>query len=90
MLYVSTEMGLLCQYSDILGAPGTGTHAWRVGPFAARDILLTFVLGAVVAFLFGIGFWRATALLFLFSITLHWVFCVDTAVNVFLFGRTKE
>ena len=57
----------------------------RLGPFAGRDIALTFLLAAAVAFVFKIRYLRALALMFLLSIALHWLFCVNTTVNDFLF-----
>lgn len=77
----------LCQYRDALGEPGKGVHAVRVGGIAVVDLLLTLLVGAGLAHVFG---WRVEltwlALLGL-GVFVHRLFCVNSTVNQWIFGR---
>lgn len=84
----------LSQYRDILGKPNQGLHSYRLGPFAAVDLIGTILIGGMLGYYFIsrdipgilIGF---LALLIL-SIILHNIFTVDTALNMRLFGKYDE
>lgn len=79
---------MLCKYRDIFGRPGEGTHAYRIfWNFAAVDIVMT-ILGAIVlSYVTKIRFWHWFVLLMLIAIILHRLFCVNTRLNVLIFGR---
>lgn len=84
---------MLCDYANIFGAPGSGAHRHRlVGDFAAVDLLAT-AGGAFLLTGFTLG-WKnplAYALVFIIlilaGILAHFIFCVDTRLNVAIFGR---
>lgn len=80
----------LCQYSDIFGKPNTGVHSYRIGTsitpngFALVDILLTILLAGVITYATGSGFIITLSILFILSIALHSLFCVDsTAIRIY-------
>ena len=79
----------LCKYRDILGKPREGFHSVRIFDFALYDILATLVLAFVVSYLTNINYWKSLVVIMLIVIFLHWLFCVDTKLNVLLFGKTK-
>jgi hypothetical protein len=90
-------MKRLCQYANILGIPGQGVHSIRIFNIAVVDVLLTFVLAYFIykmlnkksshPWYINLNFWIILGLCFLVGIAMHWLFCVDTAVNRFLFGK---
>jgi hypothetical protein len=93
-------MDSLCKYKDIFGAPGTGLHKYRFLGMAVVDWIFTIIgvllVALVVAYnystyfsknkyanffsFFGIIF-ALTVILF---ITMHKLFCVNTALNKML------
>ena len=91
-------MKKFCQYSNILGIPGQGVHSFRIFNIAIVDVLLTFVLAYFIYKIFNINsksywfkssqYWIILGFTFLIGIAFHWLFCVDTTINVMLFGKT--
>lgn len=80
----------LCKYSNALGTPGQGVHAPRMFGLAAVDLLLTAILAiAIAASLRGsfVAFLSVFVLLLTLAVGVHELFCVDTRLNAFLFGR---
>lgn len=77
----------LCDYKDIFGKPGTGAHSYRIFDIAVVDVVATLILAFIIwwftrypvhwilLFVFGIG------------IVFHRLFCVNTTVNKFIFGK---
>lgn len=77
-------MNNLSQYSDILGEPGVGFHAARIGGFALWDIVGTFFLALIISLNTGYSYYKTTIVLFLLSIFLHWIFGVKTKSGMLL------
>ena len=72
----------LCKYRDIFGRPGEGVHAFRIGGFAAVDVVLTVILAVIIAAAAGFGAIGAGATfvaLVAIGEVAHRMFCVDTA-----------
>jgi len=87
----------LCQFKNALGAPGEGSHAWRIGGkrgtragVAGSDLLLTagaaLLLSRVTFKSRGAlaGFFIVFVILMILAVAVHRLFCVDTALNVAL------
>jgi hypothetical protein len=79
-----------CRFKDALGKPGQGFHAPRILGVAALDLLGT----ALVAWLIARARrgWHPVPVflvLMALAVVLHRLFCVDTALNVALFGSTR-
>ena len=69
-----------CNYKDIFGAPKTGAHAMRVGDIAIVDVVATFIVAALIAWLCKCHvIWPFVGLLII-SVGVHWLFCVDTTI----------
>ena len=68
-----------CPYAFALGIPGQGVHAARVLGMALHDWLATFVLSAIVAWLFKANFLYTLIYIFVFGEILHYVYGVPTA-----------
>jgi hypothetical protein len=78
----------LCRYRDALGKPGEGIHRWRIGGLALVDILLTLALAGGIAWIAKKNFWAVLLVVLILAIVIHEAFCVPTALNCALFGRT--
>lgn len=77
----------LCKYSAILGLPKEGVHSARIGPFALNDILATVLVSVFLAFFLNKNVIIVFLLLMILAIALHRLFCVNTALNVMIFGK---
>jgi hypothetical protein len=76
----------LCKYADIFGKPNTGAHKYRLFNIAIVDVILTILGGYLISKYFGYKTKDTIIVLFLLGIILHRVFCVNTTINVLIFG----
>jgi hypothetical protein len=76
----------LQRFQNALGKPGKGIHSWRIGGLAGADILMTVAAAGVLSLGTKKSFLLILLLLFVTGIALHRVFCVNTALSLFLFG----
>jgi hypothetical protein len=68
-----------CPYAFALGIPGQGVHSTRFLGMALHDWLATFVLAAIVAWLFKANFLYTLVYVFVFGELLHYFYGVPTA-----------
>lgn len=80
---------MLCQYKDIFGKPNEGFHSDRFLGFAANDLFGTILIGLFISYYFKLDPIYTFILLALFVIATHRLFCVNTALNVAIFGQIK-
>lgn len=78
-------MTLFCQYSDLFGKPGEGSHSVRVGNVAIIDLALTVAAAWGIAYWSGKSFWLVFGLLMIAAVVMHRLFCVRTTVDKLLF-----
>ena len=74
----------LCKYSGVFGQPNVGFHAPRIFGLAALDTIGTIVIIAMIIYFAKMSAGGAvvfTVASVLFVIFIHWLFCVDTALN---------
>lgn len=70
---------MLCPFKDIFGKPRTGVHSVRmVGDTAMFDYLGTLCIAMIITYFYKLPLDISTILIFVLSIVLHWIFCVDT------------
>lgn len=75
---------MLCQYKDLLGVPGKGTHTHFMG-VAWRDVVMTIVGGFLIALVFKFNVLYTIISVFILGILFHRLFCVRTTVDKILF-----
>ena len=75
----------LCAYKDIFGKPGEGLHKYRIFNIAVVDVAFTVVAAYAASKLFRGSFIYYLVALFVLGILLHWLFCVPTTLNKFIF-----
>jgi hypothetical protein len=78
-----------CPYANILGEPGKGFHAWRVGGLAVWDVIGTILIAGAMSYYFGWTLLYTLIGLFVAGEVAHWVFGTRTAVLVAL-GLTRS
>lgn len=77
----------LCKYKDIFGKPNEGVHSYRVFGVASVDLVLTILVAFVIKyFVPSWSFILIIISLFILAIIVHKLFCVETALNKFIFG----
>ncbi len=74
----------------MFGKPGQGVHSYRFMNIAVVDVLLT-ILGAWLIHRYFIrqlklDFWQILVLLFVLGIVMHRLFCVNSTINMMIFG----
>jgi hypothetical protein len=79
----------LCQYRNMFGKVREGVHAYRICDIAIVDVIATFILAKLISFLSTWSYYDIVICLFLLAILVHRLFCVNTAVNVMIFGQLK-
>jgi hypothetical protein len=68
-----------CPYSTLLGIPGQGIHALRVGGLAFNDTIMTIIAAILTSYATGINVWLSMFLWFVVGEILHYGLGVDTA-----------
>lgn len=74
-------MKRFCNLKDILGVPGKGFHKHYLG-FAIMDLLGTIGMSWLIGRYFKITVWKVFVFLMVLAIFFHWLFCVDTVLNI--------
>ena len=75
----------LCRYKDIFGRPKEGAHSYRIFDIAVVDVAATVFVAFMIAYFFGVAFWKSLVVLFLIGIISHRAFCVRTTVDKWVF-----
>jgi len=71
----------LYKYRNIFGEPNKGVHSYRIGGFAAVDVILTIIAAIFIAWFFDTSLIATSIALLFLGIVSHKVFCVDTKLN---------
>ena len=77
----------LCKYKNALGIPGDGIHSYRIFNIAIVDVIMTFMGGFLISYLFNTNLLKTLIVLFILGILLHKIFCVRTTVDKLLFSK---
>ena len=84
---------MTCQFKDLVGKPREGSHKYRIPiiDLAVVDVLVVATAGYFV----GVRYLNYSGLfVFIFILILtivsHRIFCVETALDQFLFGKSKK
>ena len=81
----------LCKFKNMLGKPGKCIHSIRIFNIAIIDLILTLFLARFnqlffyKLFPYPYLFWLWVTLFI--GIIIHRIFCVNTTINVALFGK---
>jgi hypothetical protein len=70
---------MVCPYAYVLGVPGQGIHAPRIGGYARNDIIGTIGLAVITSFLTDTSFLKNLLAWFVLGEVLHFMFGTQTA-----------
>ena len=71
----------------MFGKEREGVHSFRLLDVAIVDVVGTMCIAVVLSWLTGLHIGVSIILMFLLGIVSHKVFCVNTKINVALFGK---
>ena len=77
----------MCVFKDIFGKPNQGVHSYRLFGLAIFDALATIVLAFVITYVFKINICISLVAMVLLGIIVHRCLCVNTALNIKIFGE---
>ena len=77
-----------CKYKDMFGKPNEGIHKDRIFGLALWDVVGMIILILVIYSTTSMGIGMISVIVLLLTIALHKLFCVDTALNVMIFGKS--
>ena len=78
---------MFCKHRNIFGIPNEGFHSRRLFGFAANDLIGTILIALAIAYINKLNYITTLVITFLFVIFIHRLFCVNTKLNVMLFGQ---
>ena len=78
---------MFCAYKNILGKPSEGFHETRLFGLAMNDVIGAVIIGFLISYYFKLKLFYVYIYLTIFIILIHKLFCVDTALNVLIFGK---
>jgi len=78
---------MLCDYRHIFGVEGTGVHSIRILNIAVVDLLATLLVGALIAYYIETNLYLTWLVLLILGILVHRLFCVNSTINTFIFGK---
>lgn len=77
---------MFCQHKDFFGKPGEGVHSYRFMGVAIVDVFMTLLVAFILSKKLDYTFKNTAIVLFILGILAHRMFCVETAVDKFLFN----
>ena len=80
----------LCKFKDALGKPKEGIHSYRIFNIAIMDVIFTFILAYIISLVFNMNYLISLLLTFILGFVLHYLFCVDTTINTFVYDLFKN
>lgn len=78
---------MFCKYKNIFGEPGKGIHSFRIFNIAIVDVIGTILIAYLISKYYKINknyiynFFIILLLLFIASILIHKLFCVNTTIT---------
>lgn len=80
-------MTYFCKYKNIFGEVGNGIHSYRLFNIAIVDVIQTFIGAIIIAYLFNINVILVFIALMIFSVFIHYLFCVDTTLTKIVLNK---
>jgi len=75
------------KFKFIFGKEGQGVHSLRIFNIAIIDVLLTIIAAIIITYFTKLNFWIILFILFILGILFHRIFCVNTTINMIIFGK---
>jgi hypothetical protein len=78
---------MFCKHRDYFGKVNEGVHKSKVLGLAINDVIPTILFSLIFAYLLKLDYLLTIICVFLLAILLHRMFCVNTTLNVLIFGE---
>ena len=82
MLLCNTKLGN--HLNMLFGNPRQGVHSYRFIGFAIFDIEASIIGALIISYAFDFRLSYTLVAVFVSGIILHWIFCVDTTLNLLI------
>jgi len=82
MLLCDTKLGN--RLNMLFGNPKQGVHSYQFLGFAIFDIVASIIGAFIISYIFNFRLSYTLVAVFISGIILHWIFCVDTTLNLLL------
>lgn len=82
-------MCIFAEYRFLFGKEREGVHSYRLFDIAIVDVLLTIIGAFIFSYIFKLNFFISLASLFILGILLHYLFCVESTVNMYIYSFFK-
>lgn len=80
----------LCKYSDIIGKPKEGIHSYRIFDISIVDVAVTILFIIFLYYLLNKSFMYIFTVVILIGIIVHKLFCVNSTINMLIFGKIDK
>lgn len=77
----------LCKYRHIFGKEKEGVHSIRLFNIAVVDVVFTLIGAWMISYFTGVALVWCVIGVFVAAIIAHRLFCVNTTINTYIFGR---
>lgn len=77
------------EYRYLLGIEKKGIHSYRVYNIAIADVIMTAIGAIFFSYVFKLNYLISLIFLFLLGILLHYLFCVESTVNMYIYSFFK-
>jgi uncharacterized membrane protein YcaP (DUF421 family) len=88
-MYILKYMCIFNEYRHIFGKEKKGIHSYRLFNFAIMDIIFTIIGSIILTYFLKINVFILFIILILLGILLHYLFCVETTLNLYLYTLFK-
>jgi hypothetical protein len=73
----------------LFGVEKEGIHSYRVYDIAIVDVIQTAIGAILFSYIFKINYFISLVFLFTLGIILHYLFCVESTVNMYIYSFFK-
>ncbi len=80
----------LCKYSDIIGKPKEGIHSYRIFDISIVDVAVTILFIIFLYYLLNKPLMYIFTVVILIGIIVHKLFCVNSTINMLVFGKIEK
>lgn len=78
---------MLCKHRHIFGEERKGFHSYRLFDIAIGDFIGTVIIAVIISYYTKYNFLITLVTLLLLGIIAHRLFCVNTKINMMIFGK---
>lgn len=74
------------EYRYLFGVEKEGIHSYRLYDIAIADVIMTIIGAILFSYVFKIDYLISLIFLFTLGVILHYLFCVESTVNMYIYS----